>query len=236
MDTGSASVLHIGDIVTLGDVNLEGHYLYAEGVLSEDVFVNDDLRRIDDMLFCIENQRQYSASKELEEFLKTHDPTDPALVKYYDVLLKGQQNEQSLNDKYMAEKLGQPVFFGDSVQLLHVKSNKYVTILPDKLANEQRENIQVVLSSVGSSHSSFIIAPKYKIDRDGEPIPSLKNIFLKVTERPNEYLHTSEKDARLGNGPNRFREVNCSLENTAWQISIFSSSIFGQQVISFWLR
>jgi hypothetical protein len=68
----------------------------------------------------------------------------------------------------MTEKLGHPVNFGDTIQLLHVKSNKYVTVIPGELAKDQRENIRIRMSSVGSALSWFIVSPRYKIDREGE--------------------------------------------------------------------
>ncbi len=47
-------------------------YLSAEGILSESLVVNDDLSLFDDYLFMIHLQRQYSASKELDEFLQSN--------------------------------------------------------------------------------------------------------------------------------------------------------------------
>jgi len=86
MDVLSANSLHIGDYITLNDVRLEGgvgHYLYTEGILSEDLFVKSELAPFDDMIFCVQLQRQYSASKELEDFLSLHpnpnDLDDPSL-------------------------------------------------------------------------------------------------------------------------------------------------------------
>ena len=85
MDTSSTNFLHIGDYITLSDVKFEGnsHYLYTEGILSEDLFVKSDSKPFDDMVFCVQLMRQYSASKELEDFLLLHpnssDLDDPSL-------------------------------------------------------------------------------------------------------------------------------------------------------------
>ena len=45
--------------------------LCAEGILLEDIIANDKVKVLDDCLFCIHLQRQYSAARELEEFLKS---------------------------------------------------------------------------------------------------------------------------------------------------------------------
>jgi hypothetical protein len=44
--------------------------LSAEGILSEDITVDDKVKVLDDCLFCIHLQRQYSAARELEDFLR----------------------------------------------------------------------------------------------------------------------------------------------------------------------
>lgn len=47
-------------------------YVCAEGILFEDVAARDSLPSFEDALFCIHLQRQYSASRELEDFLTTY--------------------------------------------------------------------------------------------------------------------------------------------------------------------
>ena len=49
-------------------------------------------------------------------------------------------------------------------------------------------------------------------------IKSNTEMLLKVAERTNEYIHCADKDSADGN-----REVNCSLESTAWRLSIFQN-------------
>lgn len=60
--------LRIGDFITLKNALLDC-YMCGEGILVEDVVVSDSLNLFEDSLFCIQLQRQYSAARELEEFL-----------------------------------------------------------------------------------------------------------------------------------------------------------------------
>jgi len=53
----------------------------------------------------------------------------------------GCQNEEALNRKYMSDSVGNQVKYGDSVQLKHIKSGKYITITTTKTAETERENL-----------------------------------------------------------------------------------------------
>lgn len=132
---------------------------------------------------------------------------------------RGRDNENKLNESYMRQKIGSPVVFGDIIQLLHVKSGKFITIVPDQLARDERENIRVALTSEGCTYSWLQVLPRYKIDREGDRILSNTEALLKVAERPNEYIHCSEKLPPAG----YFREVNCSLETSSWRLTIFQT-------------
>ena len=90
------------------------------------------------------------------------------------------------------------------------------------MARDERENIQVSLDSFGSPNSWLQVQPRYKIDREGDRILSNTEVILKVAERPNEYIHCSEKEPPAG----YYHEVNCSLESTAWRLSLFQSGEF----------
>lgn len=83
-------VLRIGDFVTFKAAKYGGT-LCAEGILLQDLGVVDTPKVFDDSLFCVHLQRQYSAAKELEEFLKkdkidVRNITDANIAKYYQAL------------------------------------------------------------------------------------------------------------------------------------------------------
>ena len=65
--------------------------LSAEGIFLEDVSANNNTNLLDDTLFCVHLQRQYSAQRELQEFLLLNAPdkkgqSDPQSEKYYQAL------------------------------------------------------------------------------------------------------------------------------------------------------
>lgn len=214
--------LRIGDYVTFANGKFHG-MLCAEGILVEQVILRGDITTLDDALYCIHLQRQYSAAREFEEFMASEhdeDPNDASLKRYTAALRKGRDNETKLNDNYMDKKMGEPVKFGDIIQLFHIKSGKYLTVSPTILANDERENMSVMLNSHGNVYSWLIVTPRFKIDREGDVVQDASEMYLKVSERQNEFIHAAERVPVEGHN----REVNCSLESTAWKMNIFQSA------------
>ena len=68
-----------------------------------------------------------------------------------------------------------------------------MTVDPKQVANDQRENMKVVLTATGSIYSWFKLLPRYKINREGDSILTGTEIYLSVVERENERIHCSEK-------------------------------------------
>ncbi len=85
--------LQIGDYVSFKNID-HNCMLCAEGILLEDLIVEDDGKVFDDSIFCVHLQRQYSASRELEEFITTNQVDvrsiqDINLAKYFSALKVG---------------------------------------------------------------------------------------------------------------------------------------------------
>ena len=218
--------LMIGDIVTFQSVqwidNTEESYLFSEGILQGDLRLSSP-DCLDDCKFAIHLQRQYSAARELKEFQdseKVEDEDPMIAAKYLQALNRGYNNEVQLNNDYMQKKFGKPVLFGDIIQLYHVKSGKYVKIVPGELAKVERENIKIVMCETGDPYSWLQILPRFKIDRITDPIPHGTELYLGLAERPSEYIHVADRDSL----PGERREVNCSLEATSWKLNIFQTA------------
>ena len=82
--------LKIGDYITLKNLRMDS-YLSAEGILCEDIIMSQDMNSFEDSVFSIHYSRQYSAARELEEFLITYDIdvnniTDPNTMKFLHAL------------------------------------------------------------------------------------------------------------------------------------------------------
>jgi len=68
------------------------------------------------------------------------------------------------------------------------------------LAKDERENMMVTLNTNGNIYSWLQVCPRYKIDREGDKIRNKSEVYLKVSERSNEYIHRADRDPLLGTG------------------------------------
>jgi hypothetical protein len=57
--------------------------------------------------------------------------------------------------------------------------------------------------------------------REGDRIPTGSELFLRVVEKPGEYIHCAHRMLSTST----VREVNCALESTSWRASIYQSSL-----------
>jgi hypothetical protein len=137
-----------------------------------------------------------------------------------EALTKGKTNEVKMNDSFMRLKSGNNVSFGDIIQLRHVKSGKFVSVIQNQVANVERENSKVQLVSYGSQLSWLQVLPRYKIDKEGDKIAANSEILMKIAEKSSpEYLHVAERISDRG-----FREINSSTEAAnSFRLSIFQS-------------
>lgn len=246
MNTGyndGSSILRIGDFISLRQPKPSDGFISAEGIINEDCFVCSNVDYFEDCLWEIHVQYQYSALRDLENFQLTYgksldenDDDEDAHVAYdsegalrrqkeQEVLRKLRKaavNEKRLNERLMRMKNGKPVAFGDVIQLRHVKSKTFLTVSMALLAKQERENMRVDLEPQGSAECCLSFVPKFKHDKEGQPISNNSEVFLRVQERPNEFIHAAKKSVK-GLLDNR-REINCSLEMTPWNVNVYQHS------------
>ena len=190
--------LRIGDIVTLKFTG-QSAFLSTEGILVEDVGVTTSIKPFEDNLFQVCIQLQYSAANGFEEFVEKFPGdlatiTDKETNKHLNALMRGKHNEIAMNESFMKQKIGTLVKFGETIQLRHCKSRKFVTVKRNELARDERENIAVSMTLDGSIDSWIQILPRYKINKEGDFILNNTEVLLKISERSGEYLHCSEKE------------------------------------------
>ena len=73
---------------------------------------------------------------------------------------------------------GTPISYGDTVQLLHVNSGKWLTVNPDEVAPTERENLKVYLDMQGDNTSWFKVMPGTAVAREGSQVENWSEVVL----------------------------------------------------------
>eukprot|EP00004_Rigifila_ramosa_P001596 TRINITY_DN1154_c0_g1_i2.p1 TRINITY_DN1154_c0_g1~~TRINITY_DN1154_c0_g1_i2.p1 ORF type:complete len:2503 (+),score=673.94 TRINITY_DN1154_c0_g1_i2:327-7511(+) len=126
-----------------------------------------------------------------------------------------------LNDERNKERFGARVSYGDVIQLMHVKSGKFLTVLPKVLAELDKEASRLSLEDGGSTNAWLKIMPRFKLRSEGDNVYlgdlvtlySLKTsgaIFASTSPYPNEV---------------RKYEASCSpVKLTSWKLQLYAPS------------
>jgi len=78
-----------------------------------------------------------------------------------------------------------------------------------------------MLCESGSQLSWLTILPKLKIDQEGDVVRNAADVYFKVSDRSNEYLHCSSKTVE--DTDDKLKEINCSLERSAWHLMMYDT-------------
>ena len=209
-------------IISKSDFDVESYrFLCSEGLLGEECFLTGNSELFEDCLWEVHVQNQYSAQKEYKECIESFSQkkSDDTLKLADSAIQSGRAavNERRLNEKLMSLKVGRIVNFGDPIQLRHVKSNKFLTVSSNILAEQERENLQIKVDTDGTSLSCFEFMPRYKFNKEGQPVNQASDALIRVHDKIIEYLHGTVKSLASSKAF-RKEEVNCSLEPSTWTI------------------
>ncbi len=218
----------------------------GEGILEDDLCLQKVPPRFDDCVFQIFPDQQYSAARELLHFKETsammsfndeetvgggdddeeggdEDVASPEqkFKKMLRSLERAHESEREMNKKQFEQYLGTQIKFGAKMQLLHRKSQKFLTVNKGVTAKHETENLKVYLDKDGSEYSWFNASPFFGIDREGNDMESNAKIKLIVNARESEGSQIHIADSTFSKST-KDREVNCSINQTGWQMSLYS--------------
>ena len=211
----SNEFLHFGQLISISLE--EDSYIYSKGFIDNSIYLQsiDSSGAFDftGAVFRVLPQCMYSVQNDL--LSASQDLSSSLFTEKFTRHEESHEGEIKTNIQTFNNFKGEPVRFGSIIQLQHMVSHKFLTLVPQENAEIDKENLRIKLTEFASECCYIRIETGYKFQEEGDSLVRINDRVIFEILLPDliksAYINKSEFSEFLHSDSQK-REVNGSLD------------------------